>query len=127
VNIIYKMFLHDFLYVAANSILKERDPCEITVSRSGLAMCIDNIEACCGTCKYIGINGCTVTCLGCKLSFCNYMSLTQPILTQKFFRMKLLCLKRGFGNIRTSRMDNYLSLKGKQVAASNIMMEIKQR
>jgi len=69
-NIIYRMFIHDFLYVLADQLIKKYNPCQIEPSSDGLVRCMDDIEICCNGCKHLRHNGCSVTALLCKLNLC---------------------------------------------------------
>lgn len=53
-------------------ISQEENPCKFEngkcwASRKGI---LTEFNTCCRRCRHLGENGCTITCLGCKLWFC---------------------------------------------------------
>lgn len=76
--------VYDAIYYLADLILKKHNPC--------LVVPLCNIEehkrnrhsvscisrgggyTCCSSCRYLGINGCKVKCLACKLFLCYYFA-----------------------------------------------------
>lgn len=62
-----KIKLHDRLYDYANKIIKEYDPCKIENGKCA------RIRICCGGCKYLTKDGCSIKCLWCKLWLCDYL------------------------------------------------------
>ena len=121
-NIIYRMFVYDFLYIFADRLIKKYNPCNIQESRSGIATCTCDLDTCCGGCKYISIHGCTVACLGCKLALCRgarYQGATELDISVKLWKM--LSIAYSFGHspvdglihIRTSRGETYQRIKSR--------------
>ena len=123
--IMYKMLLYDSLYSIADLLIKWRNPCEIhqidydilllpthekiTCKR---ATCVANNGPCCGGCQYLGDNGCTVKCLGCKLGLCLIASNEHLKLTRLLARMRAVATRQSWCliQIRTSREKVYQSL-----------------
>ncbi len=67
---------HDKLYISTNI-------CEFDNNGDCLAKrnnkCKVKHNGCCGTCKYLGNNGCTIKCMACKGYFCNYIKKVKKI------------------------------------------------
>lgn len=110
-NIIYRMFVHDLLYVMADQLIKKYNPCQIHTSRSGLVTCLGDNGPCCNNCEYISNSGCTVTCLGCKLGLCSTAREHHTELGHKLWDMAKLSNIHEIRTIRTSRRWEYESLK----------------
>lgn len=115
-NIIYRMFVYDLLYTLGDRLIKKHNPCNIQVSRSGIATCMRDLDTCCGGCRYISIYGCTVACLGCKLALCSkarYPDYPGPEsnVSVKLSEMRSLVYDLGIICIRTSRQETYQFLK----------------
>jgi hypothetical protein len=116
-NIIYRMFVYDFLYILGDRLIKKHNPCDIQVSRSGLATCMCDIDVCCGECRYISIYGCTVTCLGCKLAICRkarYQGATELDISVKLSKMLMIAYSYRLPYIRTSRSETYQRMKNQR-------------
>lgn len=71
---------YDRLYDAADHIIKAANPCGIQKEADGRATCNRSRrhpewdlhgKLCCGGCKHLGPDGCTVRSLGCKLGSCS--------------------------------------------------------
>lgn len=64
------------IYKNAEEIIKQHDPCKIEVLEDGRIKCAagvsydKGVSKCCGGCKYMGPEGCTVKSLGCKIGWC---------------------------------------------------------
>lgn len=67
------------LWRIADHILRENNPCQIRKAKNGRVTCVrtrknpkwdPDGKLCCGGCKHLGPNGCTVESLGCKLGAC---------------------------------------------------------
>ena len=118
-NIIYRMFVYDFLYTIGDRIIKKYNPCNIQVSRSGLVTCEYDPGICCGGCRYISIHGCTVTCLGCKLGLCgeanNHILGKQPNLPAKLAKIRGAAYSYNLLQIRVSRNEVYRFLKKRSI------------
>ena len=114
-NIIYRMFVYDLLYIFGDRLIKKYNPCNIQVSKSGLATCLRDLEKCCGGCRYISIHGCTVACLGCKLALCRearyQIPTEQSDVSVKLSEMMSIAYSCGLIRIRTSRSETYQYLK----------------
>lgn len=76
--------LHDLIYTKANRLFKKYNPCNIHIDKRKQLVCNNPRysydkpnqqlqfwnDLCCGGCKYLGDNGCTTKCLGCKVGLC---------------------------------------------------------
>jgi len=64
--------LYDLIYEKADRLFKEYNPCEIGKNIFGEVCCRRKLcnQLCCGGCKYLSKNGCTIKCLSCKLCLC---------------------------------------------------------
>ncbi len=63
----------DEVYRKAQELLDEYNPCKIAIHECGGATCVAKDEPgqmCCIDCEYHSYDGCTIMCLGCKLSIC---------------------------------------------------------
>ena len=72
--------LYDLIYDKADKLLKQYNPCNIYTNTNGVLVCNNanmcsegGEKLCCFQCHYWS-NGCTVKCLGCKVSLCNIPS-----------------------------------------------------
>jgi hypothetical protein len=69
--------IYDDLYQRASAVIARINPCEIVIV-NGKATCVDsrttgyrnNGELCCGGCRHLSKQGCTVKALACKLWLC---------------------------------------------------------
>ena len=123
ISIVYKMLLYDFLYFAADLLIKLRNPCEIhqidydvlllptdkkiTMRR---AVCISN-GPCCEGCRYLGDNGCTTKCLRCKLWVCYKASVKHPKLPSLLKKITIIASRQTLLWLRDSREETYQFLK----------------
>lgn len=110
-NIIYRMFIYDFLYIAAGQIIKKYNPCQVQLSSDGLVECADDIGLCCNGCNYLGDNGCMVNSVCCKLHICSAAEVLQPYIANKLYDMKKIAGRYRLKNFRASRQDTYTSLR----------------
>ncbi|GAG08708.1 unnamed protein product, partial [marine sediment metagenome] len=64
--------LYDLIYDKADKLLKRYNPCNIRIENGGLVCNLesDSKTLCCSHCQYLGENGCTTKCLGCKIGMC---------------------------------------------------------
>lgn len=110
-SVIYRMFIYDFMYVAADLLIKKYNPCQIQTSRSGdFVYCLGG-GPCCHNCDYLGSTGCTVTCLGCKLGLCRMATDMYPELVDKLLRIKRIKYYKDTNSIRVSRSNTYARFK----------------
>ena len=69
----------------------ENNICEF--DKSGLCIaqrngkCPSKINGCCGTCKYIGKKGCTISSLSCKTFYCSYIKKKKSIIDYKKIKL----------------------------------------
>jgi hypothetical protein len=120
--------LYDLLYAKADKLLKQYNPCNIRVEQGKLicnnaSMCKRNGESlCCADCDYLGNNGCTTNCLGCKLGMCwlgrsfehifnsdEYDALYHINIPQEFIqtmdKLRKIMHRYGLGRIRCSKEE----------------------
>ena len=76
--------LHDLIYAKADRLFKQYNPCNIHIDKRKQLVCnnpkYDHNKPnqqlqfwnslCCIGCEYLGNNGCTTKCLGCKVGLC---------------------------------------------------------
>jgi hypothetical protein len=94
--------VYDCLYEKADEIIKRYDPCRFTDGR-----CVGQNGGCCGGCKHLSNNGCTIQCLACKTWLCNkikddpqHMKLrTELALLRVRYHYFIYC----FGSCRTTK------------------------
>jgi len=112
-NVIYRMFIYDFMYIMGDQLIKKYNPCQIQTSESGEVTCLGDNGPCCTDCEYLSDSGCTVTCLGCKLGLCSTAIDIYPELTNKLRSMRYRLSSHTYGMcyIRTSRSNVYSGLK----------------
>ena len=67
--------LYDRIYDIADRLFKKYDPCNIHIVERGIGYNSRKTSTeyglCCGGCKYLSKDGCTVKCLPCKLHICS--------------------------------------------------------
>jgi len=111
--------MYDFIYLIADQLVKKCNPCNIQISRSGLATC-DGwlITLCCDGCDHLSIKGCTTKALGCKLAFCEESCTTIdkkcPDLHLKLDKLKMVMCEIDDsvpGTFRLSRESYFQRLK----------------
>jgi len=55
--------IYDILYAQAKSLFDKYNPCQVGKTMWNETICAKGIP-CCSPCKYLGLNGCRVKCLG---------------------------------------------------------------
>lgn len=116
-NIIYRMFTYDFLYITGDQLIKKHNPCQVQLSMDGLVECVDDIEVCCRGCEHLGYRGCKVNSLWCKLYICNRAEISQPSLSYRQYMatrlrdMKMVAVRYSLNKFRASRQFTYTSLR----------------
>lgn len=85
--------LYDLIYDKADRLFKKYHPCNIHETPNGVQC--KRGKLCCDGCEYIGEHGCTVRCLGCKLSFCeiDFYYCCEDLDIDALFSIKLLKLR----------------------------------
>ena len=111
--------LHDLIYVKADKLFKQYNPCDIHIDKRKQLVCNNPKynhdkpnqqlqfwnSLCCVGCKYLGDSGCTTKCLGCKVGLCHndsryritkdsFRDCCKILKVNKVFRKKLLRLSR---------------------------------
>lgn len=104
--------LYDGLYLAGQRLLDKYKPCNIRPSGkldkggSALMFCTGYNSpwyCCCGGCKYIGKNGCTVKALSCKLWLCIEVKRANPELAKKMQSLLRIASEHGLLSLRTPK------------------------
>lgn len=102
-NIIYRSFVYDFLYLLADTAIKRENPCKIHVSDVGKVVCT-SWGPCCTVCKYLSDTGCTIKCLHCKVYLCSspgdYHKLRNLLVT-----IRGIAYKYDLCHMRTTKAD----------------------
>ncbi len=112
-NIIYRSFVYDFLYLLAGTAIKRINPCKIHAADTGQIICV-NSHPCCSGCQYISDTGCTVKCLGCKLGLCSTAGNEHANLQKRLCRMKYVATCYHLRRIRTAKVYVMDDLKREQ-------------
>ena len=113
-NIIFKRFMFDFLYEMADQLIKKHNPCQIYKDASGKAHCIAGLP-CCDSCRFLGPDGCTTKCLGCKLGLCSIAREANPGLDKILTRMRNISWTYGLKEIRRSKKETFDKIKQKKL------------
>lgn len=98
------------IYVKAQEIIDRHTPCKITKHGNGEVSCLSYKEPghiCCIGCEYLGLNGCRVKCLGCKMNLCSYIKFhTKSPATKELDTLRAKILYPGYLlRIRTNKED----------------------
>ena len=75
---------YDTLYDEGTAVLERDNPCQFIKTGDKLA-CTNPTGPCCGGCKYLGPDGCTVKALGCRVWLCYH---AQEKFPQTFIALK---------------------------------------
>jgi len=110
-NIIYRMFIYDFLYTAADQIIRKYNPCQVQSSSDGLVECASDIGLCCNGCEYLDDNGCMVNSVCCKLHICSAAEIRQPYIANKLYDIRKIASRYRLMSFRASRQDTYAYLR----------------
>lgn len=106
--------LYDLIYAKADRLFKQYNPCNIHIDKRGQLVCNNPKYSynrpgqqlqfwnslCCVGCKYLGNDGCTTKCLGCKVGLCRtesryyiseeaFSQCCETLKVDKVFRKKL--------------------------------------
>jgi hypothetical protein len=103
-NIIFRSYIYDALYIMADQLIKKYNPCQIYKDAAGEACCVRN-HPCCSGCKFLGPNGCTTKCLGCKLGLCTAAADANIEQYRILTKMRYIAQRYGLSNIRTSKKE----------------------
>ena len=118
-NIIFRSYIFDVLYTIADQLIKKYNPCQIHKDALGKDHCLRD-SPCCGGCKFLGPNGCTTKCLGCKLGLCQAAGGANIELYRILVKMRYIAQRYGLSNIRTSRKNIFDWLQHHQTVANTI-------
>lgn len=115
-NIAFRSWLYDFLYIMADQLIKKRDPCQIGRDIYERVRCSRYpnyavILSCCAGCKFLGSNGCMTKCIGCKLSLCGDASDNNPDLYKILIKMRDIAWKYNLRGIRMSKKEVFDHIK----------------
>jgi len=80
-SIAYLSKQYDKLYNEGQKILDAYNPC-----MANKAVCLEG-ERCCTRCRHLGINGCKIKCLICKLWLCPTARNINPKASKKLFAL----------------------------------------
>jgi len=76
--------IYDDLYQQAAAVLREINPCKIRRASDGSVSCFESRkygvqdgDLCCGGCKHLGVKGCRVEALACKVWLCHAVKQTK--------------------------------------------------
>jgi len=110
-NIIFRIWLFDFLFFIGDRAIKLHSPCGIRPDVMGTMDClVGRLKHCCGRCEYLGENGCTTKCLGCKLTLCYDLKKRDSKPVVAAYRVlkpaKLVARRYYLSHIRTSRRES---------------------
>lgn len=113
-HIIKLQLVYDELYTEAGEALKKHDPCQIRQD-DGVVTCRDIRKRgpdgvpntlCCGSCKHLGPNGCTVEALSCKVWLCSTARSASPTCTKKLEAIRSRAMGSGmYLGFRQSKED----------------------
>lgn len=111
-NIIFKSLVYDFLYIAADQLIKKYDPCQIYKDASGEAICIrDSPSKCCRGCRYLGPDECITKCLACKLGLCSAAVSANQKLNKSLGKMRAIACNYRVYRIRMPKREIFNCLK----------------
>ena len=97
---------YDEAYYKAQALFDEYDPCQHVIHPCGGLTCVAKHTPgplCCPDCEYHSDTGCTVMCLGCKVSLC-YAAGDNDEFRDKMAAIKV-GLPHGLLNIRVSKEE----------------------
>ena len=114
-NIIFRSWLFDFLYTMADQMIKKYNPCQIHKDDSGKVSCLLT-SPCCTNCKFLGPEGCTTKCLGCKLALCGAAREANSELSKVLSKMMNIAWHYGLGRIRMSKEETFDRFKNKRLS-----------
>jgi len=103
-NVIFRSYIFDVLYTIADQLIKKYNPCQIYKDARGKAHCLRDLP-CCGGCKFLGPDGCTTKCLGCKLGLCETAQNANLELYKLLFKMRHISWRCGLRGIRQSKKE----------------------
>lgn len=109
-NIIFRSYIYDALYIMADQLIKKYNPCQIHKDAAGEVCCIKDYPYCDG-CKFLGPDGCTTKCLGCKNGLCAPATDANPELDRVLFKMRRIAWALGLRGIRVSKKEVFDDLK----------------
>lgn len=107
--------LYDGLYVAGQRLLDRHKPCNIQPSGTSdgeghpLMTCLHYKKpnyCCCGGCKYLGKDGCTVEALECKLWVCSEVARQHPELKKRMYVLNRIAYKHDLLSFRASKEES---------------------
>ncbi len=121
---------YDEAYSKAQELINEHNPCKIVpYGEDGVTCAAEDIErasgeniwmgsaqttgqVCCHHCQHHSSNGCTVKCLGCKVSLCSKMKEHHENLVQELWRIGRSMLYPGYTLlIRDSKEEMMLRIR----------------
>jgi len=109
-NIIFRSYIYDALYITADQIIKKYNPCQICENEFGAVHCIRDFP-CCGGCEFLGPDGCTTECLMCKLHLCTAAADADIKLYKILWRTVLIARRYCLLEARVSKKDIFNRLR----------------
>jgi len=109
-NIIFRSYLYDFLYIIADQLIKKYNPCQIHEDESEELHCMGN-EPCCWECRFLRLDGCTTKCLGCKLWLCGAAGEDHTELCKILSEMRTIAHKYNMLGVRKSKKEVFNCMK----------------
>lgn len=112
-NIAFRSWLYDFLYITADLLIKIYSPCHIYKDATGKVHCanLSHHGPCCNSCGFLGPNGCTTKCLSCKLWLCWATEDGHVRLCKVLFKMRTIACKYNLQGIRVSKKEIFDRMK----------------
>jgi len=104
VNIIFRSWIFDFLYIMADQLIKEYNPCKIYKDAFEKIHCM-NGSPCCSACGFLGPDGCTTKCLSCKLALCPAARDANEKLGEVLVKMRTIACRYGLAGVRMPREE----------------------
>lgn len=99
---------YDEVYYKAQALFDKYNPCQMEVHSLGKLTCVAKSnpgQLCCLGCGYLSDDGCTVMCLGCKVSLCGGAG------DHDEFRSKMHKIKRTLFNVTVVRGYGLLGIR----------------
>ena len=99
-----RLELYDFLCDLLDRYMEQTNLCNIR-EENGKMVCDVDLEGCCEGCAHLGENGCTTSCLGCKLYVCYKKQQEDPVFRTLVRSIKDVAKAYDLIFMRTARED----------------------
>lgn len=111
-NIAFRSWLYDFLYIVADQLIKIYNPCQIHKDATGEVRCANrSYGPCCDSCRFLGPNGCTTKCLLCKLWLCWATENGHMRLCRVFSKMRTIAYKYNLRGVQMSKKEVFDNIR----------------